>query len=230
MLLKKWVVGPFQCNCRLYVCSKTGEGVLVDPGDEAPRILKDLQKISEERARNFPDRPPLRVKAVFHTHGHLDHIAGSRDLAESAQPEVNGIKLWLHAGDQMIYDNLVMQGQMFGLNYRSPRRLDSFFEDGQLLSIGKLRFEVLYTPGHSPGSVSLRLQEDRSLQVSESVLTGDTLFKESVGRTDLWGGNGDQMFSSIRRRLLVLDDDTCVCPGHGEDTTIGKEKRQNPFL
>lgn len=113
---------------------------------------------------------------------------------------------------------------------KSRFRSSTFFEHEEEIRIGELKLSIIHTPGHSPGSVSMRLHEDSRLQMPETVLTGDTLFQGSVGRTDLWGADQDQMFRAIRERLLTLDGDTLVCPGHGDDSTIAIEKRENPFL
>jgi len=224
MIEKSWVVGPFQCNCRLLACPKTGEAALVDPGDEAERILRDL--------KGFEVAPgvPVRVKWLLHTHGHLDHIAATRRLKESLAPEVLGSKIALHRGDDEIYRALPMQAQLFGLQYGEPLPVDHFLEHEEELRVGEMKLSVIHTPGHSPGSVCLRLHESTALKASETVYSGDTLFAGSVGRTDLWGADGDAMFKNIRTRLLTLDEDTRVCPGHGPDSRIGIEKRENPFL
>jgi len=226
ILRKQWVVGPFQCNCRLIACPRTGEAALVDPGDEATLLLKDLRKLE------LPGGVALRVKWLLHTHGHLDHIGATRELKEAAPAPaaLAESKIALHRDDEPIYRALKMQGRMFGFGYEDPLPIEHYLEDGEELRIGTLRLTVLHTPGHSPGSVSMRLHEDSEIGLDESVLTGDTLFMGSVGRSDLWGADQDQMFRSIRERLLSLDDDTEVCPGHGPDSSIGREKRENPFL
>ncbi len=214
---KRLIVGPFQCNCRLIVCPETREAALIDPGDEAPRLLAEL-------ARD----PSLKVKYLFHTHGHLDHVGATRAVKEglaAAAPQIA-----LHQGDEELYRALKMQGALFGFEYEDPLAIDLYLENEQTLAVGKLKLSVIHTPGHSPGSVSLRLHEDTALGVAESIYSGDTLFQGSVGRTDLWGADQDQMFRSIRTRLLTLDGDSRVCPGHGPDSTIGVEKRTNPFL
>lgn len=216
------VVGPFQCNCRLLACPKTGHAVVIDPGDEPQKILKALQ------SAHTPSGLPIQVKYLFHTHGHLDHIAAARPVKEALAPEV---QIALHRGDEELYQALKIQGRMFGLHhYEDPLPIDHYFQDNEELRVGELRFSVMHTPGHSPGSVCLRLHENRSLLIPETLFSGDTLFQGSVGRTDLWGGDQDQMFRSIRNRILVLDDDTRVCPGHGPETRVGIEKRENPFL
>jgi hydroxyacylglutathione hydrolase len=220
-VIQNWVVGPFQCNCRLLACMRTGEAALVDPGDEAAKILKRLETV------RTPQGAPIRVKYLLQTHGHLDHIGASRSVKEG-RPEAP--QILLHRGDEPLYLNLLEQGRIFGLSYDAPLPLDGYLEDGQELEVGDLKLSVIHTPGHSPGSVCLRLHEDSTAGTAETLYSGDTLFQGSVGRTDLWGADQDQMFSSIKTRILTLDDDTLVCPGHGPDTRVGIEKRSNPFL
>jgi len=234
MIQKTMVVGPFQCNCRLFVCPHSGEALLVDPGDESEKILKHLQGTSLVGGQK------ITVKYLLHTHGHLDHIGATRQVKQafagsqiSASPQTSANQapqIALHRGDEMLYQALKMQGGLFGFNYEDPLPIDHYLEDGEILHVGSLKFSILHTPGHSPGSVCIRLHEDQALGAQELLLSGDTLFQGSVGRTDLWGANQDQMFQSIHRRILTLDDDTRVCPGHGPDTFIGIEKRENPFL
>jgi hydroxyacylglutathione hydrolase len=249
---KTWVVGPFQCNCRLLVCPSSGEAALVDPGDEAQKILSNLASVQ------LPNGKPVRVKYLLHTHGHLDHIAATREVKErlvsnaasastltstsnAASASTSTLSaaststskapvIALHRGDEQLYQALQMQGEMFGFRYETPLPVDHYLEHEEELRIGQLKLNVIHNPGHSPGSVSFRLHEDSAIGVAETVLTGDTLFQGSVGRTDLWGANQDDMFRFIRERLLVLDGDTRVCPGHGPDSTIGIERKENPFL
>jgi hydroxyacylglutathione hydrolase len=227
MFEKKWVVGPFQCNCRLLACPRTGEALLVDPGDEAATLIRDL------RGLTTPSGVPVRVKYLLHTHGHLDHIGATRQVKESLLAQGGDLpaaKIALHQGDEMIYQNLVMQGSMFGLTYAPPLPVDHYLQHEEKVEVGDLRFSVIHTPGHSPGSICLRLHEDSGIGSRETLLTGDTLFQGSVGRTDLWGADGDLMFKNIRTRILTLDGDTRVCPGHGPDSSVGLEKSENPFL
>jgi hydroxyacylglutathione hydrolase len=225
ILTKKWVVGPFQCNCRLIACPKTGEAALIDPGAEAPALLKSLENLK------LSDGTPVKLKWLLHTHGHLDHISATREVKEALTSSPDPApSIALHRGDEEIYRALKMQGKMFSLNYNDPLPIDHYLEDGEELALGTLKLSIIHTPGHSPGSVSMRIHEDSGIALAETVFTGDTLFQGSVGRTDLWGANQDQMFRAIRERLLTLDDDTLICPGHGPDSKIGIEKRDNPFL
>lgn len=221
MIEKTWVVGPFQCNCRLIACDRTGEAALVDPGDDAAKILSKLEGVKTTTGA------PLRVKYLLHTHGHLDHVGATRSVREA---RAENPSILLHRGDEPLYSNLIEQGKLFGLTYEQPLPIDAYLEDEQEIHVGGIRISVLHTPGHSPGSVCLRMHEDSGAGTRESLFSGDTLFQGSVGRTDLWGANQDQMFRSIRTRILTLDGDTRVCPGHGPDSTVGIEKRQNPFL
>lgn len=198
---------------------------MVDPGDEAEKIIKTLSLIRKQK-------PELEIQALFHTHAHLDHIGATREVKEALlQFQKKTIpQIYLHREDEFIYQQLQMQGQMFGLNYAPPLPIDQYFEDEQQLSVGQFKFEIIHTPGHSPGGVCIRLYEDSALDAQETVFSGDTLFQGSVGRTDLWGADQDQLFKSIKERLFTLDQDTRLCPGHGPDSIVGIEKRENPFF
>lgn len=224
MLESTLVVGPFQCNCRLLVCEKTGQGVLIDPGDDAPLLLEAIQK------QQTPTGAPVQIQYLLQTHGHLDHIAASRGVKEALSQGLESPRIALHRGDEEMYRALKLQGRMFGLDFSDPLPIDHYLNDEEQLQVGSLKFSILHTPGHSPGSVCIRLHEDSAAGVGEILFSGDTLFQGSVGRTDLWGADADQMFRSIRSRILTLDEEIRVCPGHGPDTQVGIEKRKNPFL
>ncbi|MGE4233769.1 MAG: MBL fold metallo-hydrolase [Bacteriovoracia bacterium] len=214
-MLKKraLVVGPFQCNCTILICEETKEAVIVDPGDDWVSIQKVLK---EEN---------VKLKFALHTHAHLDHIGASRELKNWS----NQTKLCLHKEDRWLFENLQMQGQLFGFQYDKPPALDLFLEDGQELDFGKYKFSVIHTPGHSPGGVCFSFKE-KSIQTEPVIFTGDTLFQQSIGRTDLWGADHGLLLKSIKQRLFSLDEQTSVFPGHGPSTTIGFEKRENPFF
>lgn len=219
-------VGTFQCNCWIVACPKTGEALLVDPGDEHQKILKIFSEVSTKA------KLPFKLKYLIHTHGHLDHIGGSRPLRETLKATDPSIvpPILLHKDDEPLYLMLKKQGQYFGLQYDDPLPVDSYVEDDQILKLGELKFSVIHTPGHSPGSVCFRLHADSELTVPEILFSGDTLFQGSVGRTDLWGGNSDALFKNIKGRIFTLDEDTRLCPGHGPESTVGIEKRENPFF
>jgi glyoxylase-like metal-dependent hydrolase (beta-lactamase superfamily II) len=221
---KNLVVGAFQCNCKLLACPRTGDAVLVDPGDDAAQILNLVQNAKTSTGMK------VRVRYLLQTHGHLDHVGASRPVKQALATHLDPIQIALHKADEPLYLALRQQGQLFGIEYQDPLPVDHYLEDGEELKVGDLHLSVMHTPGHSPGSVCLRLHEDSGLGIRESVFSGDTLFQGSVGRTDLWGADSEQMFKSIRQRILKLDDDTRVCPGHGPETRIGIEKRSNPFL
>ena len=225
MIQKTLPVGAFLCNCQILVCPKTHQAVVVDPGEEPKKILKTLAEIEAQLNH------PIEVKALFHTHAHFDHIGASRALKEHyLEAGLTAPQIFLHQADEFIYSNLQKQGARFGFQLDEPLPIDRYFEDEEKLAVGSLKFTILHTPGHSPGGVCFRLHSDSENQIPEMVFTGDTLFREDIGRADLWGGDEATLVKSIRNRLLTLDDDTCAWPGHGPSSTIGHEKRKNPYV
>ena len=150
----------------------------------------------------------------------FDHVAGTKGVCEKIKAPT-----YIHKGDLELYNSLPMQGQMFGFPLEAAPKVTKLFEEDEILSFGEYQLQVIHTPGHSPGSVSFKL-----LNGPEILLSGDTLFKQSVGRSDLWGGDSRQLVKSIKDRLFVYDGDTKVFPGHGPSTLIGEEKKSNPFL
>ena len=210
MLVTIVPVGALQCNCTILGDPASGEAIVVDPGDEAEKVLSALR------------RHGLRCVAILNTHAHIDHVGANHALRE-----VTGGKLMMHEADLPLYDNLRVQAQWLGGLIPEPPRaeLDGHVAHGDRVSAGALHAEVLHTPGHTPGSLSFHVPGGEPL-----LLSGDTLFAGSIGRTDLWGGDFDQEIGSIRRHLLTLDDTTRVIPGHGPETTIGWERQRNPFL
>jgi hydroxyacylglutathione hydrolase len=226
MIQKTLSVGQLQCNCQILVCPETFQAVVVDPGDEAQKILKTIQSLEAQLGGQ-----KIEIKALLHTHAHFDHIGGTRGVVDELKK--NGITaptIFLHKDDEVIYNMLPMQGQMFGFKFDEPVPVDRFLVDNEELKFGSLKFSIIHTPGHSPGGVCFHLHEDSSHQVPEMVFTGDTLFKRSVGRSDLWGGDERVLIKSIKERLFALDDDTLAWPGHGFSTLIGEEKRENPYI
>jgi hydroxyacylglutathione hydrolase len=194
-------------NCAILADEETLEAFLIDPGDEPGVILSEI------------DRLGVTVKAILITHAHLDHVGA---LAETK--EALNVPVYMHPGEQSTYDSVGMQAAMFGL--KEPRRttIDEPLKEGMELQLGKYTFHALETPGHSPASVSFYIPQ------AKRVIAGDTLFRRSVGRTDLPGGNTERLMKSIRTKLLTLPPETEVYPGHGGETTIGEEARFNPFL
>jgi glyoxylase-like metal-dependent hydrolase (beta-lactamase superfamily II) len=199
-------VGPLRCNAYLLGCPRTHQGLIIDPGDEADLLL--------ERARALG----LNVEALVHTHTHLDHVGATRRVAEAFQAPI-----LFHEKDLPLYRMLPEQRVMFGLpRGDDPRPADRFLEDGEEIQVGDLKLRVIHTPGHTLGSICL--------QLGDRLFSGDTLFRGSIGRTDLGGTSPAGLVRSIKSRLYPLDDGTLVLPGHGERTTMGEEKGTNPFL
>lgn len=204
-------VGSFQVNCYLLADKDTKEAVLVDPGDEASRLLAWV----EEKG--------YALKAIWLTHAHVDHIQAVAAIRDRA-----GVKVSLHPGDWPLAEQLATQAMMLGLAPGGKALTpDVKLADGMELTVGKIRATVWHTPGHSPGSCCLLLPA-RGEQPGR-LITGDTLFAGSIGRTDLPGGSMEKIGASLER-ILTLPDDTRVHPGHGPDTTVGVERRMNPFL
>jgi hydroxyacylglutathione hydrolase len=210
MIVSVVPVGALQCNCTILGDPASGEALVVDPGDEVEKILNALR------------RQGLRCTTILNTHAHIDHVGANHALKDAA-----GARVMLHEADLPLYDNMRVQSEwMGGLIPEPPRaEVDGHVGQGDRVRAGVVTVEVLHTPGHTPGSICFRVEGKDPL-----LLSGDTLFAGSIGRTDLWGGDFDQEIASIRTRLLTLDDTTRVIPGHGPETTIGWERRRNPFL
>jgi glyoxylase-like metal-dependent hydrolase (beta-lactamase superfamily II) len=204
-------VAPFYKNGFLVSCEETREAVVIDPGDEIDALLHDA------------DATGAIVTAILLTHAHLDHITGV-GRAKAAL----GVPVWLHPDDRPLYDNIVQQGRMFGLEVEPQPPVDAFFTPGEPLRFGRYVVDVHHTPGHCPGGVCLAI--GLADEPARELFVGDTLFAGSIGRTDLYGGDFDTLTASIRNVLFSFPDDTVVHPGHGPDTTIGAERRTNPFL
>jgi len=201
-------VGMLACNCSILGDETTREAIVIDPGDEIEQVQQVLAKHR------------LQVRYIVATHAHIDHVGGIEKLQQAT-----GAAVMMHAGDFPLYQNLPMQAEWLGVLPPEVVEVDQFLKEGDTLRCGALTLEVLHTPGHSPGSLSLHLPGG-----DERIFSGDTLFQGSIGRTDLWGGSFDQILRSIRHRLLIFPDETPVFPGHGSATTIGEERESNPFL
>ena len=197
--------GQFAENCYLVYDPAHAETVLVDPGEEPERFLAEARRLGRT------------IGAIWITHAHVDHISGV-----AAVREQTGAPVHLHPDDLPLYENLAQQGLWFGLRLSAPPAPEVALRHGQRLRVGGVELEVRHTPGHSPGHVCF--------VAPGVVLGGDVLFEGSIGRTDLPGGDYDTLIASIRRELLPLPDATVVHPGHGPATTIGRERRTNPFL
>jgi hydroxyacylglutathione hydrolase len=200
-------VGLLQCNCSIFGDEQTREALVIDPGDNIQDILAILEKHA------------LRVKAIIITHAHIDHIGGAAKLKAAT-----GAPVLMNQADQELYDHLDVQASWLGMETPSHTSIDDPARDGDVLTLGPAEFRVLHTPGHTQGSISLWIPAENKL------IAGDTLFRDSIGRTDLPGGNPRQILRSIEDKLLGLPEETVVVPGHGPNTTIGREKERNPFL
>jgi glyoxylase-like metal-dependent hydrolase (beta-lactamase superfamily II) len=200
-------VGALQCNCSILGDEASGEAIVVDPGDEVLRILALLQ------------RHNLTVKQILVTHAHIDHIAGAARLQA-----LTGAPVLYNQNDLPLVKMMDVQAGWLGSTTPEVHPPDDTLDDGKLISITNISGSILFTPGHTQGSVCLYLPEQGLL------LAGDTLFAGSVGRTDLPGGDGPTLIRSIHSKLLPLPDSTVVIPGHGPKTTIGNERATNPFL
>ena len=204
MILKTLVTGSFGTNCYIVGSESSTEGMIIDPGDEARQILKSVGDLK------------LNIKLTVLTHGHFDHIGGLKEVVEATGAEVA-----VHADDAFFLQKRPLRTP-FGFPYPDVPQPNRLLKEGDSIDIGDLHFMVLHTPGHSPGGICLLGQG--------VVFSGDTLFNYGIGRTDFVGGNYAQLLSSIHTRLMVLPDETIVYPGHGPESTIGAERRGNPFL
>ena len=211
MLIRTAAVPPFYKNGYVVACESTHEGVLIDPGDEVDALLEMAAA----------DRTTLT--AILLTHAHLDHITGVADAKSRL-----GVDVWLHQNDEFLYDDVVEQGRMFGLDVARQPKVDRYYIPGEPLAFGNYTVDVRHTPGHCPGGVCLAI--GKKGEQARDLFVGDTLFAGSIGRTDLPGGDLETLLSSIREVLFSFPDETRVLSGHGPMTTIGKERRTNPFL
>ena len=207
LIRKTFSVPPLGCNCSIIGDPTTRKALVVDPGGDAERILKEVEALG------------LTVTHIVHTHAHFDHF-----LASGRMKEATGAPLWLHKADQILWENLEMQCRVFGIPYTPTPPPDRWLRDDEGLALGELAGLTLHTPGHTPGSMCFHFPAHRM------VLAGDTLFHESIGRTDLWGGDAQAIERSIKERLYALDEDTRVITGNGPETRIGHEIRFNAFV
>ena len=205
MILKHFTAGEYETNNYLIICEETREAALIDAGGN---YEKTASLLKENNAK---------LKYILHTHGHFDHIQGDWELQQNFD-----VKTFIHKNDEPLAKSLKQQLNMFGMKSAESPRIDGYLEDGQVIEVGKLKLKVIHTPGHSSGGVCFL--------VDKILFSGDTLFADSVGRTDLPGGSYQILGDSIKNKLFALDEDIVVYSGHGPSTTIGHEKENNPFF
>ncbi len=205
MILESLETGPLQVNCYIVGCEASRKAAVIDPGGDAERILALLQRLK------------LELAMVINTHGHFDHVGGNKRLLAST-----GVDLLLHEADRELLAMAEKHAGLYGLPTELSPQPQRLLKGGEIIELGELRIKVLHTPGHTQGGICLLIEDQ--------VIVGDTLFAGSIGRTDLPGGDHQQLIESIRTQLLTLPDATVAHPGHGPSTSIGREKRVNPFL
>jgi hydroxyacylglutathione hydrolase len=207
LLRKTFSVPPLGCNCSIIGDPITKQAIVVDPGGAAERILHEVNQLG------------LTVTHILHTHAHFDHFLASGEMSKAT-----GAVICLHQDDLELWKNLELQCRVFGVPHVPVPMPAYWLQDEETLSIGQVSLIALHTPGHTPGSMSFHLPADKL------ILAGDTLFRGSIGRTDLWGGDFHAIEQSIRERLYTLDEATAVVTGHGPETEIGWEKESNQFV
>jgi hydroxyacylglutathione hydrolase len=205
VILRTLVVGPIQANCYVLGCERTKEAAVIDPGGDADKILIALA------------RETLRCHTLINTHGHFDHAADNKRLKDAT-----GAQLVLHKDDAPLILQQAASGRMWGIEVEDSPPPDRFVEEGDFITFGDISLKVLHTPGHSPGGISLA--------TDNMVFVGDTLFAGSIGRTDLPGGDHETLIRNVKEKIFTLGDDVIIYPGHGPKTTVGRERRTNPFF
>jgi hydroxyacylglutathione hydrolase len=211
MILETQATGPFMKNGFVVGCERTREAVLIDPGDEVAGLLA------------FAERETLAIRAILLTHAHVDHITGVATAKRAL-----GVPIYLHRDDLFLYEHAVESGRIFGLRVEPQPPIDEFYSAGQVIAFGEYEARPHHTPGHCPGGVCLEI--GKKGERGKDLFVGDTLFAGSIGRTDLPGGDYNTLIGSIRTVLFAFGDEAVVYPGHGPSTTIGHERRTNPFL
>ncbi|MBW4828588.1 MAG: MBL fold metallo-hydrolase [Clostridiaceae bacterium] len=205
MKIERLPVGIYAANCYIIYCEDTKEGIVIDPGGEGDIILERIRKLD------------LNIKYIIITHGHVDHIGGLAEVKDGT-----GATVLIHEQDEEMLKDATKNLSSMMPTRETQTSADKFVEDGEKLNFGNHIIEIIHTPGHTLGGISIKIEEN--------IFTGDTLFAGSIGRTDFPGGSYKQIIESIKRKLILYPDDTIVYPGHGPSSTIGREKASNPFI
>jgi len=212
MRIKRFIVNPFQMNCYIYFDETSGNGVIIDPGVYSEAEKSCLRKYITDNG--------ITITSVINTHGHIDHVLGN-----AFAKDLFNVHLYLHKEDRFLLESVKEQGVYFGIDIENLPEPDGYLDDNSVIPAGDSTLAVLHTPGHSPGGICLIDHKNKI------VFSGDSIFRESIGRTDLPGGNSDILINSIKGKLFTAcKDDYIIYPGHMEETTIGHEKSENPFL
>jgi glyoxylase-like metal-dependent hydrolase (beta-lactamase superfamily II) len=209
MVIETFPVGPLRCNCSILLDDETRSAIVIDPGGDFDNIRARLEKGG------------AKVTAIVHTHTHIDHVGATAPLQRWSSAQAH-----IHEADRFLYDVLPVQAELLGVPLPERCDMEGDLVDEAVLRAGGIEVRVLHTPGHTPGSVSFLVDHGGT----KIAFTGDTLFRRGIGRTDLWGGDSDLIFQSLRSRLMPLAEETKVITGHGPATTIGEERIHNPFL
>lgn len=199
------VVGPLSVNCYIVVCEETKHCVVIDPGEDGKRIEKKIQQLG------------AKLTHIINTHGHFDHIGANKYLKDKT-----GALIAIHVLDRVLMTRAEEHASIYGLSVEHSPQPDVTLKDKDTITCGEMKFTVIHTPGHTQGGICLHIEDN--------LFSGDTLFEGSIGRTDLPGGNFDELIKSIKTRLSDLSEDTLVFPGHGGTTTLEREAKSNPFL
>lgn len=211
MKIKIFSVNPFEMNCYVYYDENSGEGVIIDPGAYTDDEKKEIS--------DFISSNNIQIKYILNTHGHIDHVLGNNWAKDTFN-----VPLYIHKNDLPMLEKAIEQGEMYGIPITKSPKPDKLIDERDIIKFGDCTFNIIHTPGHSPGGVCFVDEKNKI------IIAGDTIFHGSIGRTDLPGGDMETLINSIKSKILKYADDFVLYPGHYEQTTVGEEKALNPFL